>query len=76
VKVKTWQQRLAEMDHSKGTLNSMLQSAMKAEILELRAALRRQTARADRNKESSKRWREAATRYQKLAATMRSKPNV
>jgi len=64
----TWQQRLGAMDHSKGTRNTMIQECMKAEIKELRAALRQQTARAERNKESSKRWRAAATRYQTIAA--------
>ena len=38
------------MDHSKGTRNTMIQECMKAEIKELRAALRQQTARAERNK--------------------------
>lgn len=38
--IPTWQQRLDAMDHSKGTSNVMRQNAMKAEILELRAALR------------------------------------
>jgi hypothetical protein len=64
----TWQQRLGAMDHSKGTRNTMIQECMKAEIKELRAALRKQTAKAERNKESSKRWRVAANRYQQLAA--------
>jgi transposase len=72
----TWQQRLGAMNHSKGTPNSMIQECMKAEIKELRVALRKQTERAERNKESSKRWREAATRYQKLAANSRSKSDV
>lgn len=70
--VKTWQQRLDELDTSKGVSNTMRQNCMKAEILELRAALRQQTARADRNKESSKRWRSAATRYQNQLARSRS----
>lgn len=68
MKVKTWQERLAELDHSKGTTNVMRQNCMKAEILALRKALREQFARAERNKESSKRWRAHATRYQQLAA--------
>ena len=66
--IPTWQQRLDALDHSKGTRNTMIQECMKAEIKELRVALRQQTARAERNKESSKQWRAAATRYQKLAA--------
>ena len=66
--IPTWQQRLDALDHSRGTSNAMIQKAMKAEILALRAALRHQTARAERNKESSKQWRAAATRYQTIAA--------
>jgi len=66
--IPTWQQRLDALDHSKGTRNTMIQECMKAEIKELRVALRQQTARAERNKASSKQWRAAATRYQKLAA--------
>jgi hypothetical protein len=66
--IKTWQQRLDELDTSKGVSNVMRQNCMKAEILALRAELRKQIARADRNKEAAKRWREAATKYQKLAA--------
>jgi hypothetical protein len=67
----TWQQRLGAMDHSKGTRNTMIQECMKAEIKELRVALRQQTARAERNKASSKQWRAAATRYQKQLAERR-----
>jgi len=56
------------MDHSKGTRNTMIQECMKTEIKELRAALRKQTARAERNKESAKQWRLHANRYQQLSA--------
>lgn len=69
--VKTWQQRLDAMDTSKGVSNVMRQNCMKAEILALRAALRKETARAERNRESSKKWRAYATRYQQLAAKAR-----
>lgn len=69
----TWQQRLGAMNHSKGTRNTMIQECMKAEIKELRAALRKKTESVERNKATAKRWREAATRYQKLAANNRSK---
>lgn len=63
-----WQDYLAKMDHSKGTSNAMIQKAMQKEIFALRAALRKQTASTQRNKEASKQWRAAATRYQALAA--------
>jgi hypothetical protein len=66
--VKTWQQRLDELDTSKGVSNVMRQNCMKAEILELRAALRRQTARAERASERAKTWRAHATRYQQQLA--------
>ena len=66
--IPTWQQRLDALDTSKGVSNVMRQNCMKAEIMELRAALRVERAKAERNKESSKRWRAAATKYQKLAA--------
>ena len=46
----------------------MIQKAMQKEIFALRAALRKQTASTQRNKEASKQWRAAATRYQALAA--------
>ena len=36
----TWRERLGAMDHSKGTSNAMIQECMKAEIMELRKALR------------------------------------
>lgn len=38
--IPTFNARLAVMDHSKGTTNAMIQAAMKAEIMELRKALR------------------------------------
>jgi rRNA-processing protein FCF1 len=66
--IPTWRQRLAEMDHSKGTSNIMIQSCMKKEIRALREALRKQTAKANRNKESSMKWRLVANRYQSLLA--------
>lgn len=72
MKVKTWQARLDELDTSKGVSNVMRQNCMKAEILELRAALRRQVEKSERLKAASVRWRAAATKYQKLAATKRS----
>jgi len=56
------------MDTSKGVSNVMLQNCMKAEIKALRAALRTERAKTERSKESTKRWRAAATKYQKLAA--------
>lgn len=71
MKVQTWQERLDELDTSKGVSNVMRQNCMKAEILALRAALRKQVEKAERLKEASKRWRAAATRYQKLAAETR-----
>ena len=40
--IPTYHDHLAAMDHSKGTSNVMIQSAMKAEIMELRRALRAQ----------------------------------
>lgn len=64
----TWKDYLAKMDHSKGTSNAMIQKAMKMEIMALRAALRKQTASTQRNKDAAKQWRAAATRYQALAA--------
>ena len=73
MKVQTWKQRLDALDTSRGVSNVLRQQCMQAEISELRAALRKQTERAERLKESSKHWRAAATRYQKLAATTRSK---
>jgi hypothetical protein len=66
--IKTWQQRLDELDTSKGVSNVMRQNCMKAEISALRKALREQAATIERNKEAAKRWRAAATRYQALAA--------
>lgn len=63
-----WKDYLAKMDHSKGTSNAMIQKAMKMEIMALRAALRKQTASTQRNKDAAKQWRAAATRYQALAA--------
>ncbi len=38
----TYNARLMLMDHSKGTTNAMIQSAMKAEIMELRKLVRAQ----------------------------------
>lgn len=72
MKVKTWQQRLDDLDTSKGVSNVMRQNCMKAEILELRRALRKQIEKSTRLKEASVRWRAAATKYQKLSATKRS----
>ena len=66
--VTDWKTRLDEMDHSKGTTNRMIQTAMKAEIMALRKALRKQTARAERASQRAKEWRAHANRFQKLAA--------
>jgi hypothetical protein len=91
----TYNARLMLMDHSKGTSNAMIKEAMKAEIMELRKALRaaeiikasalnaqhrvllRQIKKAERQRDDAKaradEWRGHAKRYQKLAATKRSK---
>lgn len=39
MKCPTWKARLAAMDHSHGTSNKMIQTAMLHEITDLRAAL-------------------------------------
>lgn len=69
--IPTWKERLALMNHSKGTTNVMRQEAMKAEI----AALRKQITinRATMKKQSAtiQKWRAATSRYQKMLAKER-----
>lgn len=91
--IATWQKRLDALDTSKGVSNAMRENCMRAEILELRAALREPEAvmakaisaalaaqrreysaemsrlkrNAINNKQQSKFWRAAASKYKKLA---------
>lgn len=67
-KRKTWEDYLKDMDHSKGTSNVMIQKAMKMEISALKTYIRSQNRRIEYNKAATKMWREAAGRYQRLAA--------
>lgn len=73
--VKTWEARLAAVDHSRGTTNKMIQGAMTAEIVALRAAVatgQKRSAELRRVKHtlaytrlSRDEWRDAALRYQR-----------
>lgn len=56
--VKSWIQRIDEMDTSKGVSNVMIQNALKSEVFALRAQINR--IRAQRDK-----WKAAALRYRR-----------
>ena len=66
-----WKDHLAQMDHSKGTSNAMIQKAMKMEISDLKRTLREQVLTIKRNKEAATMWRATATRYQKKLGEMK-----
>ncbi len=66
--MSTWEEKLAAMDHSKGTTDKMRKKAMLAEIRELR---QRVLSLQNAVKQAQKRadtWREAANKYQARAA--------
>lgn len=62
--IERWEDRLAKMDHSKGTSNKMVQEAMKAEIKELRRFASRAESRLTQSKQRTSEWRRIATVYQ------------
>lgn len=66
-----WQDHLANMDHSKGTTNAMIQKAMKLEISDLKRIVRGQVLTIKRNKDAAAMWRATATRYQKKLGEMK-----
>jgi hypothetical protein len=76
MKVEKWEDRLAKMDHSKGTTDKMRKEAMLAEI----KALRRSAASAGNRVAKSVRnaiyWRQTATRYQTALAQERTKLHI
>ena len=56
--IKTWVQRIDEMDTTKGVSNVMIQNALKAEVFALRAQINRIRAQRDE-------WKTTALRYRK-----------
>lgn len=62
--IERWEDRLAKMDHSKGTSNKMVQEAMKAEIKELRRFASKAEPRLTQAKRMTSKWRRIATVYQ------------
>lgn len=71
--IPTWKERLALMDHSKGTTNVMRQEAMKAEIADLRKQITVYRYTTKKQTATIQRWRAATTRYQKMLAKERRK---
>jgi hypothetical protein len=61
--MKTWKEHLAAMDHSKGTSSVMIQTAMKAEIKELRMAVTAHRNYAKKQSQIISKWRLTAGRY-------------
>ena len=57
IRLKTWKQRLDDMDHSKGTSNVMIQKCMTDEIASLRATLDCALRQRDMWKKSAKKYR-------------------
>lgn len=71
--IERWEDRLAKMDHSKGTSNKMRQDAMLAEIKELRRFVSQADKRITQSKHKTREWRQIATRYQTRLAEEISK---
>lgn len=69
--IPTWKERLAMMDHSKGTTNIMRQEAMKAEIADLRKQMTINRAVTKKQTATIQKWRAATTRYQAILAKER-----
>ena len=71
--IERWEDRLAKMDHSKGTSNKMVQEAMQAEIKELRRFVSQAESRLTQSKRKTREWRGIATAYQTRLAQQVSK---
>lgn len=66
--IATWKQRLAGMDHSRGTSDKMRKACMQAEIKALREALCRERRALREARALRDEWKTAAGRYQKQLA--------
>lgn len=68
-RIPTWEQRLATMDHSRGTSNAMIQKAMQAEIQALRRAVAQSSIDAATRRELKRlaahrdEWKDKALQY-------------
>lgn len=70
--IAKWEDRLNAMDTSKGVSNKMIQTAMRAEIRELRVAMATANRKLKIVRARAIEWRTHARRYQRVIAHLRS----